>query len=136
MNRKATIARMRAIVSLIRHTCEAAGLERDFDALEACIARGERGHRAMGARFTSGQASYRGPASDAVLYFVLKTFAAAPGPQAPIVTIAGLREDFVRAALIVASGNVAAELAPVLTEHRAFIDGLDYCSLIARKVAA
>lgn len=87
--------------------------ERDIEAermlvrLEAIALRQERDHRAMGARFTSGQAKYKRSAKLAARYFVLKTVLAPlrvedNSVESALRALATLREDYVLGALLAA----------------------------------
>lgn len=81
--------------------------ERMLVKLEAMTLQQERDHRAFGAHFTSGRATYKCSARLAARYFVIKCVTAplrvdANDTESTLRALAGLREDYVLGALLAA----------------------------------
>jgi hypothetical protein len=57
----------------LHRACMRVGLNRELDECLAVIAKDERAHRRMGARFTHGQAKYRLSVDDTARFWVLHT---------------------------------------------------------------
>ena len=105
-------------------------LERALDSAR----KGERGHRAMGNRFTRGQASYRIPVADAARYFAVKWFLDNEFQCSSFDCAVSLREDALyalgaRDRVLATEGT--AELMLALRDTFADVLAIDYAKDIA-----
>jgi hypothetical protein len=84
------------------------GRDHEYQALRACIDRQEREHRAFGRRLV-GNIGARMSVSKATDYFVAKVLEQGlsrhDAGQASIATLCGLREDYVRGAILMSDGK-------------------------------
>lgn len=159
--RKAALAVCHALARCVSRAADKIGESRQYDRLRDVIARNEREHRAMGRRMV-GTLGARMSVDAVCDYFVVRTMADAMTkytPDTPIRALAGLRADYVLAALlacspgsshvsfvgaivaqareiagIVETGIIrmgpASEHAAVIAVFAAAIDGIDYCDLV------
>lgn len=93
-----------------------AGCARDYRALIAAIEENERAHRQLGLRMNQ-KTNRAFPVKDAVSYFVVRTLSDAytKGPETPIHRYFGMRDDFIRAALLAANPRWREAFERILT---------------------
>ncbi len=119
----------------VQRLCEQ---HREWDELLAVAERQEREHRAMGRRFTHGQASYSQPVSVAVKYFACKCILEPLPVPVTWQAFAGYRRDY-QLGQALRELTVAALLAHNPTGHGLWCDletrwqllGIDYSEDIA-----
>lgn len=152
--RKAALAVCHALARCVSRAADKIGESRQYDRLRDVIARNEREHRAMGRRMV-GTLGARMSVDAVCDYFVVRTMADAMTkytPDTPIRALAGLRADYVLAALLACSPGssqsmtfadhlaiatlrdhdhaLIARLANVGETFAKAIDGIDYCDLV------
>lgn len=128
MNAKDRFELFRVIAFAARCAAERTGCGREYEALRDCIEKNERDHRRFG-RSLVGPSATRGRFSvdKAVDLFVVKTLADAYGKsgygwERQISALVGVRDDYVRAAILVARAEFReafqAELGRAVREGR------------------
>ena len=145
---KESLALLHTIAQCAQDAVDHVGHGDDLDRLRACIEEGERGHRAMGRRMV-GDIGARITITQAVDLFVARVLVEGEttyqAGQAPIAKLTGVREDFVRGAILMARDDFRDEfhariekafthIAPGITPKYAIIyklvAELDYAKLV------
>lgn len=144
MTKKETLQFIHDFAMCAQMAADATGRDRDYASLRACIERQEREHRAMGRRMV-GNIGPRLSVRHAVDYFVCKVLTDGARKyncgKAPIRDLAGIREDYVRGAVLMSDVEFSGALFRALKascpgstfEHTAkAVEALDYAALVSK----
>jgi hypothetical protein len=137
--RREALAWCRAVASAAYHAANASGRDREYAELRDTIVQHERQHRRGSSFF--GSTRVRGfTLANACDYFVCRTLADGMRlARGPVSALLGVREDYVRAAILASDVRFveafAAELkrreaTTTLDTVRARIEAIDYCDFV------
>lgn len=136
----------RNIAFAAERASDASGATREFAELQACILRQEKEHRAFGRRLVGADAvKGRFTLAQAVDYFIARTLADAMGAnwygwERQITALVGLRDDYVRAAILMARAEFRekfwTELSRVFPKPIPSLSDANHARLVLKQAAS